>query len=156
MPIALQSAWFSGRWTSPKEISGAVVRFRGCVPDAELAACFRAADAFVLPAVEDAKGDVEGLGVVLIEALAHGLPVVASESGGIVDIVKHDRTGLLVPPGDAPALAAALRRLREEPALRQRLALEGRQHVAREFAWAPIIDRLVDVYRSLAPASTLA
>ena len=126
------------------------VRFHGFLPDTELSAFMRRADAFVLPAVEDSKGDVEGLGVVLIEALAHGVPVIASASGGIVDIVRHEQTGLLVPPGDPAQLAAAITRLAADPALRQRLAAAGREHVAANFAWDPIIDRLVGLYRSVA------
>lgn len=132
---------------------GDVVRFPGFLPERELADLFARADAFVLPAVEDAKGDVEGLGVVLIEALVHGVPVVASESGGIVDIVQHERTGLLVPPGDARALAAAIERLASDPALRQRLARDGLRHAGATFSWDGIIDRLVELYRSLARAA---
>ena len=126
-----------------------VVRFRGFLPETELSAAFAEADAFVLPAVEDAKGDVEGLGVVLIEALMHGVPVIASESGGIVDIVRHERTGLLVKPGDAGALADAIDRLASDGALRDRLARDGREHARTTFSWDAIIDRLVDLYTGL-------
>lgn len=130
-----------------------LVAFAGFLPVSELAARFTAADAFVLPAVEDSKGDVEGLGVVLIEALTYGVPVIASSSGGIVDIVEDGRTGLLVPPGDAHALAAAIERLAADPSLRRRLAREGRAHAASAFSWNTIIDRLTGLYRSLAPAA---
>ena len=132
---------------------GDVVRFRGFVPAAELRRSFAHADAFVLPAVEDAKGDVEGLGVVLIEAQMHGVPVIASASGGIVDIVLHERTGLLVPPGDAVALAGAIERLAGDEALRTRLAASGREHADATFSWEAIIDRLVALYRGLSPAA---
>lgn len=128
------------------------VRFRGFVSAEELAGRFADADAFVLPAVEDAKGDVEGLGVVLIEAQMHGLPVIASESGGIVDIVEHERTGLLVPPGDAPRLAGAIERLASDGPLRARLSAAGREHAATTFSWDAIIERLIAVYRAVAPA----
>ena len=126
-----------------------VVRFRGFVPDRELSAAFAQADAFVLPAVEDSKGDVEGLGVVLIEALMHAVPVIASESGGIVDIIRHERTGLLVKPGDAGALADAIDRLASDAALRDRLARDGREHAHTTFSWDAIIDRLVALYAGL-------
>jgi glycosyltransferase involved in cell wall biosynthesis len=115
---------------------------------------FRAASgsaiSFVLPAVRDSKGDVEGLGVVLIEALLHGKPVIASASGGIVDIVRHEETGLLVEPGDPRALANAIERYADDPALAARLAAAGRAHVLEEFSWETIIDRLEGVYRELA------
>lgn len=130
-----------------------LVRFRGFVSADDLAERFGDADAFVLPAVEDAKGDVEGLGVVLIEAQMHGLPVIASESGGIVDIVEHERTGLLVPPGDARGLASAIERLASDGPLRGRLAAAGREHAETTFSWDAIIERLIAVYRAVAPAA---
>src|ERR1043166_7745057 len=82
------------------------VAVRGRVSEAELQAAYAAADAFVLPAVVDRRGDTEGLGVVLLEAMNHRVPVIASASGGITDIVEDGVSGLLVPPGDARARAA--------------------------------------------------
>src|SRR6266567_2967760 len=87
------------------------VAVRGRVSDAELQAAYAAADVFVLPAVMDRRGDTEGLGVVLLEAMNHRVPVIASAIGGITDIVEDGVSGLLVPPGDGTALAAALARL---------------------------------------------
>ena len=129
------------------------VEFAGFVDSDRLARAYAEADIFVLPAVPDAKGDVEGLGVVVIEALAHGKAVVASEAGGIVDIVRHEDTGLLVPPGDPGALAAALARLIRDPELARRLGRRGRQHVEERFSWPAIIDRLVGVYERIAAAA---
>jgi glycosyltransferase involved in cell wall biosynthesis len=126
------------------------VEFAGEVPGDELIRRYRACSAVVLPAVRDAKGDVEGLGVVLLEALAHGKPVIASESGGIVDIVRHEETGLLVPAGDATSLADAITRYIADPKLAGRLAERGREMVAREFGWPGIIERLTGLYRGLA------
>src|SRR5205807_1231011 len=83
------------------------------------------ADAFVLPAVVDRRGDTEGLGVVLLEAMNHRVPVIASAIGGITDIVEDGVSGLLVPPGDAPALAAALGSLARAPDLAAGLGEAG-------------------------------
>jgi glycosyltransferase involved in cell wall biosynthesis len=129
---------------------GAAARFRGSVSDAELARAYAECDLFVLPAVVDAKGDTEGLGVVLIEALLHGRPVVASGAGGIPDIVEHERTGLLVPPGDPDALARAIERYIDEPATASRHAAAGRLHVEESFSWDAIVARLRAVYTSVA------
>lgn len=126
------------------------VRFHGFVSREELSQRFAESDVFVLPAVVDAKGDVEGLGVVLIEALRYGTPVIASAAGGIVDIVRDGETGLLVPPGDSEALAAAITRLRTAPELAARLVRDGQAHVEREFAWDVVVGRLEDLYRDLA------
>jgi glycosyltransferase involved in cell wall biosynthesis len=125
------------------------VRFLGFVPDSDMTDHFRAADALVLPAVQDSKGDVEGLGVVLIEAIAHGKPVIASDSGGIPDIVIDGESGLLVPPGSPEALAAAIERLLADPGLRSRLVEGGLRHVEANFSWSTIVTRLVALYRSV-------
>jgi glycosyltransferase involved in cell wall biosynthesis len=129
---------------------GERVEFTGAIPASELALRFSECDAFVLPAVRDAKGDVEGLGVVLMEALLHGKPVIASESGGIVDIVRDGETGLLVASGDSAALAAAIERYMNDPELAAQLATRGRTHVLEEFSWKTITERLEAVYRELA------
>ena len=122
------------------------VEFRGQVPDAELHAAYSAADVFVLPAVVDSRGDTEGLGVVLLEAMNYHLPVIASGLGGITDIVLHEKTGLLVPQRDAQALADALLRIADDPALAARLAAGGHQHAQRNFSWEGITDRWEECY----------
>ena len=127
------------------------VTFAGYVSEAALADAYRDSDVFVLPAVVDGKGDTEGLGVVLIEALESGLPVIASEAGGIPDIVRHRDTGLLVPPGDAAALAAAIVETVEDDAETRARVRRGRAHAANRFAPARVTDHLVRCYeRSLA------
>ena len=126
------------------------VHFHGFVPREELSRQFADSDVFVLPAVVDAKGDVEGLGVVLIEALRYGTPVIASAAGGIVDIVRDGETGLLVPPGNEGALAGAVARLQDDRALAARLVREGQAHVEREFAWDVVVGRLEALYGGLA------
>ena len=83
-----------------------------------------ALDVFVFPSRE------EGLGSTLIDAMAQGLPIVASRVGGIPELIAHERTGLLVPPGDAAALAVALARLAGDSALRARLGTAARAAAA--------------------------
>ena len=83
-----------------------------------------ALDVFVFPSRE------EGLGSTLIDAMAQGLPIVASRVGGIPELIAHERTGLLVPPGDPAALAAALARLAGDSALRARLGTAAREAAA--------------------------
>jgi len=77
----------------------------------------------------------EGYGVVAREAMAYGRPVVASAVGGLVDAVEDGVTGLLVPPRDPAALKAAIERLLEDPELRDRLGLAGREKARRELSW---------------------
>jgi glycosyltransferase involved in cell wall biosynthesis len=128
---------------------GAGVAFHGFVPREALEERMATCDAFVLPAVVDAKGDTEGLGVVLLEAMSYGKPVIASAAGGIVDIVRDGRNGLLVPPGDVDALAGAVRRLLDDPAAAAVMGRRGRDDVKEKFSWGVIVDGLMDVYRGL-------
>ena len=122
------------------------ITFRGKVTSDELQASYARAAVFVLPSVVDARGDTEGLGVVLLEAMNYGTPVIASRIGGIPDIVEDGVSGLLVPAGDAAALAGALRRLIEDPALASRLGEAGRQRVRDRFNWSAIVQRWKEVY----------
>src|SRR2546429_327031 len=109
-----------------------------------------AADAFVLPAVVDRRGDTEGLGVVLLEAMNHRVPVIASAIGGITDIVEDGVSGLLVPPGDATALAAALGRLARAPDLAAGLGEAGYRRLRERFSWDAITPRWPEGYAAAA------
>src|SRR3989449_7765681 len=104
---------------------------------------------FRSPSVLDARGDTEGLGVVLLEAMNHATPVIASRVGGIPDIVEDGVSGLLVPPGDVAALAAAVRRVRDDPDLARRLGEGGRRPLREQFNWAGIVRRWLDLYARL-------
>src|SRR5438105_3672119 len=135
------------------EVGGAALRpgggdlvVRGRVSEAELQDAYAAADAFVLPAVVDRRGDTEGLGVVLLEAMNHRVPVIASAIGGITDIVEDGVSGLLVPPGDAAALAAALERLARAPDLAAGLGGAGQERLRERFSWEAIMRRWAEVY----------
>jgi glycosyltransferase involved in cell wall biosynthesis len=107
---------------------------------------------FVLPSVLDARQDTEGLGVVLLEAMNYSVPVIASDIGGITDIVEHERTGLLVPPGDETALAAALTRVLTDRPLANTLGAAGLRALRESFSWARIVDRWEAVYRRVVSA----
>src|SRR5881392_1854032 len=132
-----------------KRLDGRVA-VRGRVSDAELQAAYAAADAFVLPAVVDRRGDTEGLGVVLLEAMNHRVPVIASAIGGITDIVEDGVSGLLVPPGDATALAAALGRLARAPDVAAGLGEAGYRRLRERFSWDAITRRWLEVYAAAA------
>jgi len=106
------------------------VRFLGGVSDADLAAHLHACDLFVLPSVTRQ----ETFGVVQLEAMACGRPVVSTDlETGVPWVNQHESTGLVVRPGDAAALAAALTRLSGDPALRERFGAAGRARVASHF-----------------------
>jgi glycosyltransferase involved in cell wall biosynthesis len=91
----------------------------------------------------------EGTPVALIEALAAGRPVVATMVGGVPDVIQDGDTGLLVPPGDPDALAAALARMAGEPALRGRLTAAGRRSVADRFGRQRLVQDIDVLYQRL-------
>jgi glycosyltransferase involved in cell wall biosynthesis len=125
------------------------VELRGRIPHEELERAYATADVFVLPAIVDSRGDTEGLGVVLLEAMSHGVPVIASRVGGIPDIVVDGEAGLLVPPGNAGALAAAIERIARDSALAERLGAAGVRRLREQFSWEAVTRRYLDVYASL-------
>jgi glycosyltransferase involved in cell wall biosynthesis len=104
-----------------------------------------AADVLAVPSTRP-----EPLGLVAMEGAAAGLPVVASAHGGVVEIVRQGETGLLAAPGDAAALARALRRLADDPEWARRLGAAGRRDVAERFPIEGMLARLQDLYERLA------
>jgi glycosyltransferase involved in cell wall biosynthesis len=104
-----------------------LVVFTGAVSQDELPALYGAADVFCLPTL------AEAVGVVNMEAMATGLPVVSSGLMGVPELVEDGVSGLLVTPGREDELAAALKRLAEDPELRRRLGEGGRRKVAEKF-----------------------
>lgn len=111
------------------------VRFMGGVPDAELPAYYDAADVFALASRDCPNGQVEGFGMVLLEASACGTPVVATRSGGTVEAVLHGQTGLLVDQDPPSQFTEAVASLLSDAALRDRLGQAGRQWVLDEMGW---------------------
>ena len=141
----------SGRRGSAREIACARnarrwglaerVRFLGYRRD--VPELFEAADIVVLPSL------YEGLPLVAIEALAAGRPMVATEVDGTPEVVIHEQTGLLVPPANPVALAAAIERLLDEPELAARLASDGRKFVHENFAVQRQIEQTAALYSEL-------
>jgi glycosyltransferase involved in cell wall biosynthesis len=115
----------------------------GRVSDGVLHALYERADLFVHAT------HYEGSSLVTLEAMAHGLPVVATRAGGIPDKVEDGRTGRLVAPGDVPALAEAIGALARVPEERWRLGQAGRDHVLTRFSWPVLVDRTIEVYEEM-------
>jgi glycosyltransferase involved in cell wall biosynthesis len=109
------------------------VHFRGWLTREEVRQVLDDADAVAAPSVLARSGSREGIPVALMEAMASGVPVVASRLSGIPELVVNDETGLLVEPRDVEGLAVALERLHGDAGLRRRLGKAGREKVEREF-----------------------
>jgi len=123
------------------DLEGAV-HFTGAIPQAQR--LLKAFDVFAMSSA------MEGLGTIVLDAGWAGVPVAATAGGGLPEAVLNGRTGLVVPVGDAAALARALLRLLDEPALAPELARAARQRVEREFSVANMAQRYVEIYRALA------
>ncbi|MET9514430.1 glycosyltransferase [Streptomyces sp. NPDC002994] len=116
------------------------VRFLGGVPSEDVAPLLRTADVVLCP------GDYEPFGIVPLEAMACGKPVVASGVGGQLDTVADPATGRLVPPGDPEALAHAVGELLADPAVRQACGEAGRRRVLSRYGWARVAAATESVY----------
>jgi phosphatidylinositol alpha-1,6-mannosyltransferase len=115
------------------------INLLGFVTRTQLLQLFSVCDIFVLPAIE-MPGDIEGFGIVLIEAGAAGRPVVSTRLGGINDAVEDNHTGLLVKAGDWAQMSAALRRLLDNEKLRLTMGQSARKRVKENFDW-PVVGR---------------
>ena len=119
------------------------VEFLGRVSDEEKARYFASADIFCAP-----NTGQESFGIVLLEAMAAGVPLVASDIHGFKQVVQRNVQGLLVEPRNPRALAAALYKLAGDPELRNQMGEAGRQR-APEYSWARVTERIVDYYHEL-------
>ena len=127
------------------------VEFLGPVPDADLPALYRSAQVLVLPSVSRTCygrhiAVSELLGLSILEAMASGTPVVASAIGGVPEILRHQETGFLVPPGDVEALRERLHQLLGDPDMARRLGANARQDVLERFTWYKVAERCLEAY----------
>ena len=122
------------------ESARARIDMRGAAPNEEVPSYLAACEVFVSPAVRQ-----ESFGIALVEAMAAGLPVVATDIPGYREVVSDGVEGLLVPPRDPEALAAAVVRILKEPELAKRLGEAGRER-ARTFDWPLVVDRVEELY----------
>ena len=122
------------------EVGGRVC-FLGFRPDAQQITGLL--DVLVVPSL------TEGSPLVVLEAMAAGVPVVASSVGGIPDQIRHQREGLLVPPGDPETLGDALYGLLRDPAYARLLGEAGRRRAHSEFSHGTMVNRIEDVYREV-------
>ncbi|MBI2139339.1 glycosyltransferase [Candidatus Woesearchaeota archaeon] len=124
------------------------IRFLGQVDPETLAKIYGIADIFVLPSIKDSGGETETLGVVLLEAMASELPVIASDVGGIPDIVDRN-VGSLVPQKDPHALAKTLIRLLDSPRLAAKMGKAGRKKAMEHFSSRKQAEKTIKLYREV-------
>ena len=110
---------------------------------ADVTPYLQVADLFVLPSV------AEGLSLALLEALACGLPVIATSVGGNPEVIRHMETGWLTPPNDPLALTEAIVTLLEDEELKSKLRENARAHAVQDYSLVKMADRLIDLYRQV-------
>jgi alpha-maltose-1-phosphate synthase len=160
---AAQLVLCAGQADTPEleaEVSGLVEHLRatrpgviwipGMLTKPEVIQILSHATAFACPSL------YEPLGIVNLEAMACGTAVVASDVGGIPEVVEHGHTGLLVPPGDPEALADALNTLVRDPAKAAAMGKAGRERAVTEFSWTTIAAQTAQLYASLVPGGAVA
>ena len=125
---------------------GGRVHFTGKIGPKELVRLYCGAEVAVVPSL------YEGFGFPAAEAMACELPVVATTAGALPEVVGSDGAGVLVPPRDPPALARAIRRLLENPALRHDMGQAARRRVMDLFTWEKAARQMVEVYREVLDA----
>jgi glycosyltransferase involved in cell wall biosynthesis len=123
-----------------EQLASRPAHFAGYLKGYELATAVASADVLVFPSQTDT------LGLVMLEAMAAGTPVVAADTGGTTDLVEHGLTGLLFPPGDAAAAAGAVRRLLDDRVTRELVRVAGRAQAER-WTWKAAAQDLRRWYR---------
>jgi glycosyltransferase involved in cell wall biosynthesis len=147
-----------GPWSDPAYLerlrglaAGKAVTFHGALPDGEVRVLLGQAMALVHPTPVDKSGSArahELFGLALVEAMARGCPVVASDAASLPEIVTPEVNGLLVPPNQPAAIGDAVLRLAREPELWARLAAGARRAVEERFTWEQVVDRCLEAYEA--------
>ena len=119
------------------------VTFTGKIPNHMVVSQLHSFDVFVVPSLS------ESFGVSAIEASACSIPVIASNIGGLPEVVINGKTGYLVPPGDAESIAEKIIKLIEEPSLRQRLGKGGRKYVLENYEWNSCAKKMEEIYERI-------
>ncbi len=110
---------------------------------------YKSADIFVLPSITDDQGEKEGLGLVLLESISFGVPVVAFDNGGIGEVIIDRKTGLLVAEKDTAGLAEAIEKLLDDPQLRADLAAAALDYAKKTFAASVLAQQQAELYREI-------
>lgn len=130
-------------------VGGEEVHFFGRVPDGKLNELFLASDVVVVPSVTTSYGDVEGLPVVVMEAMAAGKPIIATDVGGISDAIENERTGLLIPERSPKRIENGLRRLRRDKSFRETVATNAADKARAQYSWSVISFKFNTIMREI-------
>ncbi len=124
-----------------------ILKFPGTINRSEVPLYFYLCDLFVLPAVVDPSGNMDGCPIVILEAMACGKPVVSSAISGIPVVVQNEKTGILVEEKNPEALAKAIVSLLKDSAKREQFGSAGQQRIRQELTWTKTIEQFIDIYQ---------
>ncbi len=124
------------------------VTFFGKLPNIELPDYYAAADIFIAPSIVDSKQDTEGQGVMLLEAMASGTPIISTQTGGITEIIEHDYNGILVKPNQPKQIKTALENLLMDRNKREYLSANAKQ-TAKKYDWSIVAKQFIKLYESV-------
>ncbi len=125
------------------------LQFTGAMQQEEIRELLQTWDMLVLPCVVAPDGDMDGIPVTLMEAMACGCPVISTNLSGIPELVIHEKTGILIEPEDGSAVTNSILRLRDDPALFAKISRGGRRHVEAEFNIAVSAGRLAAFFQEI-------
>jgi len=125
------------------------VLFLGNLQNSELPKYYATADIFIGPSITTRDGATEAFGIVFIEALSSGTPVISTDVGGIPDIIKDNVTGIVVPQKDSKSIYLAVKKILSDSDLRKRLGQNGLQITADKFSWEKIAKRFINLYNKI-------
>ena len=128
-----------------KQLGISNIKFWGQVQNSQLPDYYAAASVFVAPSIIDSKGDTEGQGVILLEAMASNTPIIASAVGGIPEVIINKETGLLVQPNNPAELSSVLLELLNNGELAKNLVINAQHHVEKNYAWVPISKKFINL-----------
>jgi phosphatidylinositol alpha-1,6-mannosyltransferase len=127
------------------EHMGEYVHFAGAVSDIDLSAYYSSCEALIMPSRRLKNGDVEGFGIVYLDANSYGKPAIGGRSGGAPEAISHGETGLLVDPTDIQSIADAVIRLLTDEPYANRLGLQGMNRVSTHFEWDSQVEKIKDL-----------
>ncbi len=128
---------------------GIDLEIKEAISEEELNEEYKAADIFVLPSITDEQGEKEGLGLVSLEAISFGVPVVAFDNGGIGEVIIDGKTGLLVAEKDTEGLAAAIEKLLDDRKLGDDLTAAAMEYAKKNFAATVLARQQAEIYQEL-------
>lgn len=123
-----------------------IVHFEGSLPHSKIASWLQTLDVFVLACKKDRQGDMDGIPVVLMEAMSQSIPVVSTRISGIPELILHEETGLLAEPGNATDFAQQIGRIMSSSDFSKTMTAQAATHVAREFGQEKNLDRLIAAF----------